>query len=134
MQSRQQFGILCVALLLGQAAHEAAVAADPRPVLKLVVDYGDGVELHFRELPWRPGMTVLDALAGAAKRTRGIKFVQRGRGANAMITEIDGLENDAGGKNWLFSINGKTAEVGAGAFQLEAGDTVLWEFKAYDYN
>jgi len=128
----QQIGILLVALLFWQAWQSCLLAADPRPAVSLVVDYGDGVELRFRELPHRAGMTVLDALAAAGKHPRGVKFVQRGRGATAMITEIDGLRNDPSGKNWLFSVNGKSAEVGSGAYELKAGDAVLWEFKPYE--
>jgi hypothetical protein len=124
--------MLAVVLLLGQLSGMTVLAADPRPAVSLTVDYGDGVELRFRELPYRAGMTVLDALAAAGKHPRGVKFVQRGRGSTAMITEIDGLKNDPSGNNWLFSVNGKTAEVGAGAYELKAGDAVLWEFKPYE--
>jgi hypothetical protein len=44
------------------------------------------------------------------------------------------LKNEGDGKNWLYSVNGKMARVGAGAYQLESGDVVLWEFKVYEYN
>jgi hypothetical protein len=112
--------------------HGDSLAADPRPAVSLSIDYGDGVELRFRELPYRAGMTVLEALAAAAKHPHGVKFVQRGRAATAMITEIDGVKNDPAGKNWLFSVNGKSAEVGAGAYELKPDDAVLWEFKPYE--
>jgi hypothetical protein len=132
MRPGQQFRILLMALLLWQVWQSGLLAADPRPAVSLAVDYGDGVELRFRELPYRAGMTVLDALTAAGKHPRGVKFVQRGRGTTAMITEIDGLKNDPSGKSWLFSVNGKSAEVGSGAYELKAGDAVLWEFKPYE--
>jgi len=111
-----------------------ALAADPRPAVRLVVDYGDGVQVHFTALPWSNGMTVVDALAASQKHPRGIKFVQRGRGTSAMITEIGGQKNEGDGKNWLYSVNGKSADVGAGGYELKAGDVILWEFKPYEYN
>jgi len=110
------------------------LAAAPAEVVRLVVDYGDGVQVHFTKLPWKEGMTVVDALHAAQKHPRGIKFSQRGTAANAMISEIGGQKNEGSGKNWLFSVGGKTADLGAGAYELKAGDTILWEFKDYDYN
>jgi hypothetical protein len=113
-------------------AAEPAAAVKPMKAVRLVVDYGDGVEVHFKALPWREGMTVVDALEAAQKHPRGIKFVQRGRDATAMITEIGGKQNEGSGKNWIFSVGGKTADLGAGAYELKAGDTILWEFKPYE--
>jgi hypothetical protein len=132
MRHGQPLGVFVSLLLLWQLSPGTLLAADPRPAVSLAIDYGDDVELRFRAIPWRSGMTVLDALATAGKHPRGIKFVQRGRGATAMITEIDGLKNDPAGKNWLFSVNGKSAEVGAGAYELKPDDAVLWEFKPYE--
>jgi hypothetical protein len=109
-------------------------AAEPKPAVRLVVDYGDGVQVHFTALSWKQGMTVVDALAAAQKHPRGFKLTQKGRGASAMITGIGGLENEGNGKNWLFSVNDKQADVGAGSYELKSGDVVLWEFKDYEYN
>jgi len=79
-------------------------------------------------------MTAVDALAAAKKHPHGITFEKRGRGASTLVTQIDDLKNEGDGKNWLYSVNGKTARVGAGAYQLKSGDAVLWEFKVYEYN
>ena len=133
-QFHKRRGLSLLALVALLLASSTVLAADPQPVVRLVIDYGDGTQVHFTALPWQEGMTVVDALAAAQKHPRGIKFTQRGRAASAMITELDGLKNQGDGKNWLFSVGGKTAEVGAGAFELKAGDTILWEFKDYDYN
>jgi len=100
----------------------------------LVVRYGDGVETHFTALPWQKGMTALDGLVAAQKHRRGITFVQRGKGASALVTQIGELKNEGSGKNWIFSVNDKTADVGAGAYELKAGDAILWKFAEYDYN
>lgn len=123
---------LLVFLHLTTPVPAAEPTAQSVKAVRLVVDYGDGVEVHFKALPWREGMTVVDALEAAQKHPRGIKYVQRGRGANAMISEIGGKKNEGSGKNWIFSVGGKTADVGAGAYELKPGDTILWEFKAYE--
>jgi Domain of unknown function (DUF4430) len=110
-------------------------AADKQAeTVSLAVDFGDGAEVRFKALPWRDGMTVLDALAAAEKHPHGITFAKRGSGAMALITQIDDLKNQGNGKNWLYSVNGKTATVGAGAYKLKSGDAILWEFKVYEYN
>ena len=56
-----------------------ALAAEPKAAtVRLVVDYGDGAQVHFTALPWREGMTVLDALGAAQAHPHGITFSQRG--------------------------------------------------------
>ena len=108
-------------------------AAEPTTeAVSLVIDYGDGAQVHFTALRCSKGMTVVDALSAAQKHPHGVKFAQRGRGATALVTQIGDLKNEGNGKNWIYSVNGKTAEVGAGAYKLEPGDRVLWEFKRYE--
>jgi hypothetical protein len=133
-QSKQPVFCLLVALLLLVAASAGLSAAEPKPAVRLVVDYGDGVQVHYTALPWQAGMTVVDALVAAQKHPHGLKLSQKGKGTSTLITEIGGLKNEASGKNWLFSVNGKQADVGAGGYELKSGDNVLWEFKAYEYN
>jgi len=111
------------------------IGAEPKPAtVQLVVDYGDGVQVHFTALSWRTGMTVLDALTAAQKHAHGITFSYRGSGSSAMITKIGDLKNEGDGKNWLYEVNGKPAEISAGILELKAGDAVLWKFQVYDYN
>ena len=45
------------------------------------------------------------------------------------VEEID-LRNTGTGKNWLFKVNGQSPNIGAGAYPLNPGDRVLWEFTA----
>jgi hypothetical protein len=125
----------CLALLAVACWPASAPAQDAKPhTIRLVVDYGDGAQVHWTALSWREGMTVLDALAAAAKHPHPITFETRGTGASTLVTRIGDLKNEGTGRNWLYSVNGKLANVGAGAYQLKAGDAVLWEFKVYRYN
>lgn len=132
---RAALAAVCAVAVAISATPKMAWGADEKTdTVRLAIDYGDGAELRFKALPWRTGMTVLDALSAVAKHPHGVSFAKRGSGASALITEIDQLKNEGNGKNWLFSVNGKTARVGAGAYKLEAGDAILWEFKEYEYN
>jgi hypothetical protein len=127
------FVSVLASLAAGTFAAEPKVA-EPKPVVSLIVDYGDGVAVHFTELKWKPGMTVLDALSATSGLRRGVKFSQRGSGSSALVTKIDDLANQGDGKNWLYSVNDKPGEKSAGIQELRAGDAVLWKFKVYDYN
>ncbi len=125
---------MVAAWLLLVFAAATVQAADKPDTVSMVVDYGDGVQVHFTALPWQDSMTVLDAIDAAAKHPHGVKFEKRGRGTATLVTGIGKLKNEGSGKNWLYSVNKKDADVGVGAYRLEPGDAILWEFKAYDYN
>ena len=138
-------GIAAVLLAVLWAARPAA-AADPAKLadtraaaqtVQLIVDFGDGVEVHYTHLPWKARMTVLDALEAATKKRHGIRFDKVGTGVNTKITSVDDVANEGGGrtrKNWMFYVDGKKSDVGSGAAELRGGDVVLWRFETFDYN
>jgi hypothetical protein len=101
------------------------------PVVRMVIDYDDGVEKHFARIPWHEGMTVMDALDYARKHARGIQFRHRGAGATAFLTRIDDLENEGRGRNWIFHVNGEPGDRSFAISVLKPSDTVLWKFGAY---
>ncbi len=107
------------------------VAADKPETVRLVIDYSDGVEKHFNAIAWKSGMTVMDVMSAAKKHPRGISFEHKGKGATALLTKIDDVENEGRGRNWLYKVNGEPADRSMGIFELKAGDTVLWKFDKY---
>jgi hypothetical protein len=124
-------------LVLAPTSASVAAAESKTRTVRLIVDYGDGVEIHFTALKWRAGMTVLDALSDAGKHPRGISFRQRGSGSSALVTQIGDVKNGGGGaqsKNWMYYVGAERGEVSAGAQQLEPSDVILWRFQVYDYN
>ena len=130
--------LTCFAIFLGCAVLTAVAASPPRaddapkpPTVRLIIDYGDGVEKHFTALAWKEGMTVLDALEAAQKHPRGIKFVYRGKGATAFLTQIDELENEGRGRNWVYRVNDELAKKSFAILTVKAGDTILWTFGEY---
>ena len=130
----QRAVLLTIALALFNTLPAGRSAADEPPAAKtvrMVVDYGDGVQKHFTKLAWREGMTVLDALVAAAKHPRGIKIKYRSKGATAFLTKIDDLENEGRARNWVYRVNNKLADRSFGVFPLKPGDTVLWKFGEY---
>ena len=125
----------CFVLLLTALANWSGVprlaAADGPETVRLVIDYNDGVEKHFTAIVWKSGMTVMDVMLAAKKHPRGITFEHTGKGATALLTKIDDVENEGRGRNWLYRVNGELADRSLGIFELHAGDTVLWKFDKY---
>lgn len=127
-------GILAAAFAFGLALSTGVMGAEPKALVSLVVDYGDGVSVHFTDLNWREGMTVFDALSAARAHRHGITFSHRGSGSTVMVTKIGDLTNEGDGKNWMYSVNDKAGDVSAGVRPLKPLDAVLWKFQVYDYN
>ncbi len=121
-----------LAILVGSMPVTPAAAAQKTATVQLVVDYGDGAEQRFTALPWKDGMTVLDALNAAQAHRHGITFVTRGKGSSTLVTKIGDQANEGDGKNWLYSVNEKRGEVSAGAQKVEPRDTILWRFEVYE--
>lgn len=124
--------IAWAAMLASFAGTQVTQAAPPADTVKLVIDYGDGAQLHFPTLTWREGITAFDVLSLAQKHPHGVKFRHRGTGAHAKVEQIGDLTNEGDGKNWIFSVNGKQGEVSSGITELKRGDTVLWKFQTYE--
>lgn len=70
------------------------------------------------------GMTALALLKRNAHSVE-VKNSSLGQYVNA----IDGVTGGAGGKYWIFYVNGKEAAVGAGAYKTKTGETITWKFQ-----
>ena len=117
--------------LLAADPKENAKQEDERPV-RLTIDYADGAQKRYTAIPYRPPLTVLDALNWAAQHPHGIEIDVRGEGETALVTRIDDLKNQGSSqRNWIFRVNGKLANRGCGVFQVRPGDAILWRFEKY---
>lgn len=130
--------VLLLAVGASLAAPERGQAAKPaEKTVRLVVDYGDGAELHLNGLTWKSGMTVVDLLAAAKAHRHGVGCVIQGKGPTALVTQIGDTKNQGSGgqsRNWLFSIGGRQSDEGAGVRTLAAGDVVLWKYDVLKYD
>ena len=116
-------------------------AAEPperdRTSVRMVVDYGDGVEKHFRfsyaELVGDDSkISVADVMRAADRHERGIKVVSRGASATYFVLQIDDIRNESGrGRNWIYRVNDTVGTRSAGVQDVQPGDTVLWRFENY---
>jgi hypothetical protein len=115
----------------GQETVTAVVKGNEVKVVPMTIDYGDGVQKHFKSLVWKEGMTIFDALQQAAEHPRGIKFKSRGKQETALVTEIDALLNGTHDKYWIFSLNGKEGDRSCALVKVQPGDAILWKFSSY---
>ena len=97
-------------------------------------EYLRWVEKHFTAIPWKKGMTVMDAMRYAKRGKQGIDFKFSGNGDTAFLTQIDDLKNEGGGegkKNWILRVNKKLATESFGVFELNSGDVIRWQFEVF---
>ncbi len=129
--------LFLLALACSICSTGATVAQPPkepetvRETVKLVVDYGDGVQKQLTALTWTKEMTVFTALEALAKHPRGVKITHQGKGETLLVTAIDELKNEGRGRNWLYEVNGKLGDRSCAVMPLKAGDSVLWRFGKY---
>lgn len=116
------------------AAGSIGNAAEPKQSVRMVIDYGDGVQVHFTSLGWNKRLTVLDLIETARKHPHGVSFQMTGAGETAMVSRVGDVANEGAGRNsrnWMFRVNDKLAKVGIGGYLLEPSDAVLWKFSRY---
>lgn len=59
-------------------------------------------------------------------------LLMSGEGQNAFITSINGREAETSKKEfWKLVINGADAQVGAGSYTVQSGNTIIWEIDTY---
>jgi len=140
-------GLLVVVLVVavgfakfGPASSDTASSSSPsadwspsvRPqgeIVGLTIDFGNGSKQLFEALPWREGLTVEDLMHQASRHRPGINFSQHGEGETGFLQSIEGLKNQgASGRNWMYEVNDRFAEMSFCLQKLEPGDRVLWKF------
>ena len=95
----------------------------------LTIDFGNGAKREFSALPWHNGMTVTDLMDAAHHFRPPITYTQKGIGAQAFLTSLEGVAHQTSqGNFWFYEINGKRGIRSFGIQPLLSGDRVLWIF------
>jgi hypothetical protein len=117
----------------GQTTTEPAQSSESATAtVHLIVDYGDGHQKHYTQLPWHEDLTVWGVMERAIKHPRGIKVKHRGKGATLLVLQIDDVANEAGtARNWIYRVNDEVADRSAGIREVKPNDTILWRFETY---
>ncbi|HEY4694522.1 MAG TPA: DUF4430 domain-containing protein [Candidatus Nanoarchaeia archaeon] len=91
----------------------------------ITVDDGTGAKTYTVENV--EGKTALEVTQMATSEVE-----MTGEGTNAYITAINGREASNDKKEyWKLVINGSDAQVGAGSYVVQDGDTIAWEIATY---
>ena len=114
----------------GADAKSSLAAVDPQAApISLVIRSSDGKEREFKNIGWRPGMTIDDLMSEAGRGTDGFNYRVTGDGQMSMLHAIDKEFNEwEGGRNWTFQVNDKPGDRSFAVFELKPGDRVLWTF------
>ena len=130
--------VLVVAMLIASPFAAESRAQNTTPAgrkdnwVRVIIDFGDGVEKHFVRLPWQEKMTAWDATLVADQHPRGVDIHHRGKGDTLFVLQIDDVKNEGGdGRNWIFHVNDEVGGRGAAVSSVAAGDTVIWRFEKY---
>ena len=86
----------------------------------------DGVK-HETEI--KAGSSVYD-LMNLLKSQNKINFSGKNySGLGFFVEEINSLKNNPAGKNWLYYVNGKPAQVGISYYLIKANDIIEWKYE-----
>lgn len=129
MMSRPLFFSFFVALALIAGA---AYSAEPEKTVQVVIDFGDGSEKRFTQIPWKEEANVFTATEAASRHPRGFALQSRGSGATRFVFSIDDLKNEGNGRNWIFRVNDKLATRSCELVEISPGDVILWRFQRYE--
>ncbi|MFC6346668.1 DUF4430 domain-containing protein [Vagococcus carniphilus] len=83
----------------------------------------DGKEISSKDIEIKDGAFLGDIMADNFDITE----------ENNMISSIDGKKQDnKAQKYWIYTVNGKEAEVGASEYKLKTGDEVVWNLSKFE--
>ena len=78
----------------------------------LIINFGNGDQKRFADIPWTPEMSVLDVLEAAGQISPGLVFEftvtldsDRAGRQRGVIASIDGVKADEANQKWLVRIN-----------------------------
>ncbi|PFG43471.1 uncharacterized protein DUF4430 [Isoptericola jiangsuensis] len=118
-------GLLSVGLLAGcsteDAATPAATASASAEASAAATEAAEVTELTYEG---ETGRTALDLLLEHDPQAE-----VSGEGEMAYVTGIGGRTAEDGTEFWGFYVDGEMAEVGAGSFETEDGQQILWKLE-----
>lgn len=86
------------------------------------IDYGGLQQSRKVEIPWKQGITALEALQSVAK------VETQKQEEHFLVISIDTIVMKTGNRAWYYNINGKRATSFANQCILSAGDSMRWEY------
>lgn len=112
------------------AAHQEKTSRITQDAAKTVtLEIKDGKKTVTGKVPVKNGDTALQVLKSYTS-SHHMEIATTGSGKMAYVTSLEHVK--AGGKSgWMFSVNGKEPNVGAGATVVKPGAKIVWYFKEF---
>jgi Domain of unknown function (DUF4430) len=101
------------------------------------IDWGSS----FHSPPWQvnngirvqPGVTTVFDVMSLPGVTPQLRVRSQGSGANLFVTAIDDVVANQNGNGywWVFFVNGLMPNIGCGAYKVQSGDSIVWDYKHF---
>lgn len=118
-----------------QSSHENGADAERGEEISVAVQIrfnGQESDLDL-DLTCPPGATVFEATRQALENHEVAFEHVGGEGEMTFVKSIGGVANQqAAGDNWVYRVNGKLGNVGAGVREVAQGDQITWSFGSYN--
>lgn len=117
--------------------------------ITFIIDYGDVLasenstyneesaltagRQEFSNVKFEDGQTVLDILKKLTAENNLVLETKDYENLGVLVTEISGFKNGQDNKYWQYFVNGEQPQVGAGSYQLSAGEIIEWKFEQSKY-
>lgn len=118
---RRILGALLLAILLAGCAAEELPAGDNKIPITLVINYG--TFNHTYDLMVNQSSVLFDVLAENVNMS-----YTEDPTYGAFITAINGVES-AGGKYWMYYVNGELAQVGVSSYIVQSNDVIEFRYE-----
>lgn len=106
-----------------QSSSEVVASSEKQEQGVKVTLQEDGKEISSKDIEIKDGALLGDVMADNFEIAE----------ENSMISSIDGKKQDTKAqKFWIYTVNGKEAEVGANEYKLKVGDKVVWNLSKFE--
>ncbi|ASB49584.1 DUF4430 domain-containing protein [Alkalitalea saponilacus] len=126
MLSLKKIPLLLFVVVIFMARFGANATEGKTPVVKKMVkvyiDYGEGIRVDSSIVYWHDGLTAMEALQHC------VSVTTRPVDEYVFVSAIDTFHNQRGGKVWYYTVNGEPAKKLAIHNRINAGDEVRWRY------
>jgi hypothetical protein len=85
------------------------------------------------DIPVVPGTTTVFNVLAAPGVAPPLSVLSKGTGDGVFVTGINGVMANQNGNGfwWVYLVNGSVPNVGCNAYKVQAGDSIVWDYKHF---
>jgi len=96
-----------------------------------ILNYGDNEVSEFQDVVFVPGDTALDLLQKITEVNEITLETKDYKELGVLVIKIGEKENNQNNKYWQYEVDGIQPQIGAGQYQVQAGERIEWKFEEY---